>query len=229
MAFGVRTKRLTAVAIVVSITWAALVVSVVIAKWGNADDMSMNAWGDFLAGVTAPLALFWLIIGYFQQGKELALNTKALEEQVRETRALAQHADRQAAAAETYAKLVSTEQLREQYRETIEARPILQSRGGTQVAHIIHTEIVNLGGEMRDIRVRFLRPQPHKLSLTSPQFLGRDETSRLDLSLHGPVEWPLGFELTFTNKLHQQQILRFELHDRHRLHEVPFDAEAEQL
>ncbi|EEY93142.1 hypothetical protein HMPREF0026_00418 [Acinetobacter junii SH205] len=43
----------------------------------------MNEFGDFLAGVFAPVAFFWLILGYMQQGKQLEQNTKALEQQER--------------------------------------------------------------------------------------------------------------------------------------------------
>ena len=50
----------------------------------SAREMDLNEWGDFLAGACAPLALLWLVIGYFQQGAELKLNTKALEAQQEE-------------------------------------------------------------------------------------------------------------------------------------------------
>jgi hypothetical protein len=42
---------------------------------------SLNELGDFLAGIFAPIAFFWLILGYIQQGKQLDQNTKALEQQ----------------------------------------------------------------------------------------------------------------------------------------------------
>ncbi|MCW5625802.1 MAG: hypothetical protein KIT73_13910 [Burkholderiales bacterium] len=45
-----------------------------------------------------PLALFWLVLGFFQQQTELRLNTKALENQVAETRALVNAATTQANA-----------------------------------------------------------------------------------------------------------------------------------
>jgi hypothetical protein len=51
--------------------------------WSNASKMAFNGWGDFFAGVSAPLAFLWLVIGYFQQGEELGQNTKALEQQER--------------------------------------------------------------------------------------------------------------------------------------------------
>ncbi len=43
--------------------------------------MSPNEWGDFLAGLTAPMAFLWLIIGYMLQKQELRLSTEALGEQ----------------------------------------------------------------------------------------------------------------------------------------------------
>lgn len=42
---------------------------------------SLNELGDFLAGIFAPIAFFWLVLGYIQQGKQLEQNTKALEQQ----------------------------------------------------------------------------------------------------------------------------------------------------
>nr|WP_228267864.1 hypothetical protein [Acinetobacter sp. TUM15064] len=42
---------------------------------------SLNKLGDFLAGVFAPIAFPWLILGYIQQGKQLDQNTRALEQQ----------------------------------------------------------------------------------------------------------------------------------------------------
>jgi len=44
----------------------------------------LNEWGDFIAGFSAPLAFFWLVLGYMQQGDELKNNTKALELQANE-------------------------------------------------------------------------------------------------------------------------------------------------
>jgi hypothetical protein len=39
---------------------------------------SLNELGDFLAGIFAPIAFFWLILGYIQQGKQLADTQKHL-------------------------------------------------------------------------------------------------------------------------------------------------------
>lgn len=42
---------------------------------------SLNELGDALAGIFAPVAFLWLILGYLQQGKQLDQNTRALEQQ----------------------------------------------------------------------------------------------------------------------------------------------------
>ena len=46
--------------------------------------MKPNEIGDLLAGMFGPLAILWLILGFFQQGIELRKNTKALELQAKE-------------------------------------------------------------------------------------------------------------------------------------------------
>ncbi|TXY28584.1 hypothetical protein FXE87_06390 [Vibrio mimicus] len=58
--------------------WFLLLCGLVALKWDDAASMSLNEWGDFLAGVTAPIAFLWLIIGYMLQRKELSLNSEAL-------------------------------------------------------------------------------------------------------------------------------------------------------
>jgi len=54
--------------------------------------LNLNELGDFLAGTFAPLALLWLVIGYFQQGDELRQNSRALLLQAQELRQAAEHA-----------------------------------------------------------------------------------------------------------------------------------------
>lgn len=49
-------------------------------------DLKPNEVGDLLAGVFGPLAILWVILGYFQQGQELRVNTEALRLQAEELR-----------------------------------------------------------------------------------------------------------------------------------------------
>lgn len=49
--------------------------------------LPLNELGDFLAGAFGPLALAWLVFGYFQQGDELRQGTEALRLQAAELNA----------------------------------------------------------------------------------------------------------------------------------------------
>ena len=48
------------------------------------NNLKLSEVGDYLAGVAAPVAFFWLVMGYFQQSKQLRLNNKLLQLQHRE-------------------------------------------------------------------------------------------------------------------------------------------------
>lgn len=49
-------------------------------------ELDPNEFGDMLAGVFAPLAFLWLVLGFYQQGKELKASVAALKLQGRELR-----------------------------------------------------------------------------------------------------------------------------------------------
>lgn len=52
--------------------------------WAHFRDLPADQMGSFLEGAFAPLAFFWLVIGYFLQQEELQQNTAALNAQARE-------------------------------------------------------------------------------------------------------------------------------------------------
>ncbi|MDQ2064966.1 hypothetical protein Q9295_01145 [Xinfangfangia sp. CPCC 101601] len=65
--------------------------------------MPLNELGDFLAGAFGPMAIFWVVLGFIQQGAELRNSVATLEIQARE---LANSAEQHRALAQ-----VSREQL----------------------------------------------------------------------------------------------------------------------
>lgn len=67
------TKR-TKIGLGITLAWGVVIVVLLITKRHLLGQMTLNEWGDFLAGFVAPVAFFWLILGYFQQGEELRLN-----------------------------------------------------------------------------------------------------------------------------------------------------------
>ncbi|HAS6031870.1 hypothetical protein [Vibrio vulnificus] len=74
-------KKIEIFGSVMTAIWIVCFAFLVVIKWDNAAKMNLNEWGDFLAGITAPVAFLWLIIGYFLQRVELKENTAALVEQ----------------------------------------------------------------------------------------------------------------------------------------------------
>ena len=49
-------------------------------------DLRLNELGHFLGGVSSPLAFLWLVLGFFQQSREIRLSNQALHLQAREMR-----------------------------------------------------------------------------------------------------------------------------------------------
>ena len=63
----------------------------------NPATLDLNELGDFLGGVSSPLAFLWLVLGFFQSSREIGISSKALHLQAREMRAemlAAREADR---------------------------------------------------------------------------------------------------------------------------------------
>jgi hypothetical protein len=58
--------------------------------------MTPNMWGDWAAGLAAPIAFLWLVLGYFQQGEELRLQVRELNASVEQQTALVAESARHA-------------------------------------------------------------------------------------------------------------------------------------
>lgn len=88
-----------------------------------ASQMKPNEWGDFFAGVFAPLAFLWLVLGYLQQGEELRLSTEALRLQADE---LKNSVEQQRELVEVTRQQVEGERealAYERHQREVEARP----------------------------------------------------------------------------------------------------------
>lgn len=73
--------------IVLSVIW--IILMVFLAFYGECRSffsLTLNEQGDFLAGAAAPLAFGWLVLGYFQQSRELRMQATELTNQTRELR-----------------------------------------------------------------------------------------------------------------------------------------------
>lgn len=61
-----------------TLVWLGLFATFAFLRWDKIVGLDPNAVGDFLAGAFAPLALLWLVLGFFQQGIELRNSGEAL-------------------------------------------------------------------------------------------------------------------------------------------------------
>ena len=72
-------KRHTKIGFGITLAWGVICAGLFFWKFEDAGVMTLNGWGDFLAGLAAPIALLWVVIGYMQHGEEIRVNTKVLE------------------------------------------------------------------------------------------------------------------------------------------------------
>ncbi len=79
-------RRLPQVGLWLSFLYVAGVTIYLILQGQNPADLRLNELGDFLGGVSSPLAFLWLVLGFFQQSREIRLSNKALHLQAREMR-----------------------------------------------------------------------------------------------------------------------------------------------
>lgn len=76
----------------VSVAWLAIGICLMafVGNWSGG--IKPNEWGDVFAGMAAPMAFLWLVLGFIQQGQELKLSTDALKLQAAELKnAVEQH------------------------------------------------------------------------------------------------------------------------------------------
>ena len=79
-------RRLPLVGLVLSALYVAGVTLYLFVQGQNPADLRLNELGDFLGGVSSPLAFLWLVLGFFQQSREIRLSGKALHLQASEMR-----------------------------------------------------------------------------------------------------------------------------------------------
>ena len=159
--------------------------------WGRVDaiiGMPPNEIGDFLAGVFGPLAILWLILGFFQQGIELRQNTRALELQAQELRSSVEQQEKLADVSrrQLEAELETIQFERERQRRA--AQPSFQfSRGGgmfsgTKGAY--QSTVRNVGNTATQVVIA-TDPALPEINLTETFVWGRGEEKRLEWNYDG--------------------------------------------
>jgi hypothetical protein len=107
--------------IAVSVLWVLLMGLV----WLNTYPLTIeaNEVGDFLSGAFAPLAFYWLIVGYYLQRQELMLQRKELALSREQLKAQADELHRQADASDKLINFQQQGSVREQIQDRMNALP----------------------------------------------------------------------------------------------------------
>ncbi len=185
----------------ISVAWIIFWAGIVCVKWPVAADMPLNAWGDFLAGTMAPLAIFWLVLGFLQQGDELKQNTDALKLQAEELRQSVEQQKELVAANEKLVSLTikSHQKAREQEVANIQPRLVVKETITNNLFEneieysVVRVTFVNRGGPARNVLFYaegglIVRRNKHPIIDTSTTFL---------LEIVGPVDWNGSTEFRF--------------------------------
>ncbi len=218
-------KLLTKIGIYLTSFWAILLIVVVVTNLEEAKSLQLNAWGDFFAGVTAPIALMWLVIGYFQQAEELRLNTRALEtqqeelrKQVEETARLASNSERQAAASEALTTLNKDEADRKAYFERKKAQPILVGDGGSGSSNKVKTKILNKGGVAYNAGIT--SEEDSELHFSVGRVWESEQSAIITITQHSaqePIEWPVNFSLHYEDAFGEKHVRQLNFNRPHVL------------
>ena len=174
--------------------------------------MEPNEWGDFLAGVGAPLALLWIIVGYFQHGKEIELQQEELRRQVEETAHLVKQSERHAGATEELVQVTRAAQEAETLRQLNEVSPKFEHSGGGGSASMVKVSIRNIGGEANGVKVHCDQEMP-RVDLQFAQTIGRgvDSVVMVHGKPVGPDPTPIRFSLRCVDRLGYEHFFILEL------------------
>lgn len=149
--------RRTKIAVVITVIY--LVAFSLITGWRFKEvlELPLNEIGDFLAGAFGPLALAWLVFGYFQQGDELRQGTEALRIQGDELKNSVEQQHRIAEISLQALEFEREVRVEQEKRLRASLRPILTLDGGdpklVEDVWMIECNLVNDGAKIFDVQV----------------------------------------------------------------------------
>ena len=165
-----------------TILWLAVGFSLMMWASDRGGTLKPNEWGDAFAGLFAPVAFLWLVLGFLQQGTELQLSTRALELQVAE---LKNSVEQQQALVEVSRKQVLAtldehERRRSAEHAITQPRLIVRPVGklsGPSSNTTYELEVTNEGETITNVSASFI-PQSAGKSIDFYQTLRRGESKR---------------------------------------------------
>ncbi len=138
-------------------SYAALLAAYVTTQWSQFSALSPNEVGDFVAGVLGPLAIYWLVLGFWQQGDELRSSVHALNLQSEELRNSVeqQKALVEVTRTQAQAELEALKEERHARKLALSPRIMLRSQGGMSTGGEITSRFVlyNIGADCSDVKL----------------------------------------------------------------------------
>ncbi len=179
--------------------------------------MTLNEWGDFFAGVVAPVAFLWLILGYLQQGEEVRSNTetlqlqqKALQEQVEGTAALVRNAEAQTKATVARLELEQSKWERLLAKEKASIQPIFVFDGGQGGGASFRMQFKNEGGRARHLTVRSVTPPQGRVEIQPSDYVGGGGSGAIGAD--GITSFPTTLEIGYLDEDGDEGTMRLEIY-----------------
>lgn len=181
------------------------VVAAIVFLWrfGNwQQQLKATEWADVFAGVAAPVAFLWLVLGFLQQGHELKLSSDALRLQAEELRnAVAHQKDLVAVTREQVETAHRQEMIEQAERHRLsQPRFVLSGQGGSGGPEGIRLAIRlhNLGEAATEVSVTFAQGGIFNFPMVAR---GEERTINLFSQTHFAPENPVSIGYKDSNGL----------------------------
>ncbi|EPJ90653.1 MULTISPECIES: hypothetical protein [Pseudomonas] len=142
--------------------------------------LTLNEVGDFLAGVLGPVSIFWLILGFKQQGDELKAQAAEMSNSVREQKNLVDNS-----AKQFHAMMESLELQRKtlalQHAPRVEPYSVLTFTAESK--DIIGLIVMNYGHEAKNVEVWTSFDGQQASLLKSYEYLEKDDGEDVRIEL----------------------------------------------
>lgn len=142
--------------------------------------LSLNEVGDFLAGVLGPVSIFWLILGFKQQGDELKAQAAEMSNSVREQKNLVNNSSKQFRAMMESLEL-QRKALALQHAPRVEPYSVLSLT--IESKDIVSFAFMNYGHEAKNVEVWKSCDGQQASLLKSCEYLEKDDGDQIKFDL----------------------------------------------
>lgn len=147
-----------------------------------------NELGDFFAGVFGPVALFWVMLGFFQQGAELKNSVETLKLQASELKNSVEQQRELVKASRDQIELDRETILhqREQYLREINPVFVVSRNGGHAIGfgRMFRVSILNKGEIASDVDISIMSEELYPNAFQFPS-IARGESKNIEMTRSG--------------------------------------------